>query len=239
MMLQRLRLDPRETRRHWLLSGYLLPQPVRILARRGRFARGREYLYFAAKSVAVITALVVTLTSAPVFVRAQSTTGDILGVVRDSSGAIVPNAFVKVVQEGTNVTHQTKTNAQGLYEFPILPPGDYTITLEVHDFKKYVDAQVPLNAQQVLPLNVALEVGSTSQTVTVSSRDPLVNTDSSTISAARKFLTNGLEGTPIMTSIGRNTAMYSLLVRDAQKGGAGIKGGGIRSGEWETTVDGN
>src|SRR5258708_22959831 len=66
---------------------------------------------------------------------AQTSTSEITGTVRDSTGAVVPGANVTATNEATGVGHsQTTTNA-GLYAFPALPAGSYTIAVEITGFK--------------------------------------------------------------------------------------------------------
>jgi hypothetical protein len=163
-------------------------------------------------------ALLVALATSPSFVRAQSTAADIIGIVKDPSGAVVPNVSVKAVHEGTNFSRQTKTNAEGIYEFRILPPGTYTVSAEATGFKKYINEHLPLDSRQVLRIDIALAVGNLNDAVTVVAEAPVITTETPTISETRKFLTDGPQGTPIMTFFGKNTTLFSLLVRDAQKG---------------------
>ena len=61
--------------------------------------------------------------------------GTITGVVKDSSGAVVPGSTVTVVNKATNATRTTTSNAVGLFEFPALPPGIYTVKTELEGFK--------------------------------------------------------------------------------------------------------
>ena len=63
------------------------------------------------------------------------TLGTITGEVRDSTGGLVPGATVTVVNKATNATRTTQTNAVGLFDFPALPPGTYTVKSELEGFK--------------------------------------------------------------------------------------------------------
>ncbi|MBI1789969.1 MAG: carboxypeptidase regulatory-like domain-containing protein, partial [Acidobacteria bacterium] len=116
---------------------------------------------------------------------AQSTAADIVGTVRDSSGAVVPNALIKAVQEETNSTRETRSNTEGIYEFRILQPGTYTLSAEATGFKKYVNARVPLLARQVLRVDIAIEVGSVADTINVVAEAPVINTDVATVAESR------------------------------------------------------
>jgi len=75
-----------------------------------------------------VTVLVVmTVVGLPIFLRAQAISGDLLGVVTDSSGAVVSNAQVVATNLGTGVKSTTKTNATGEYRFINLPVGHYSL----------------------------------------------------------------------------------------------------------------
>src|SRR5436309_13513372 len=63
------------------------------------------------------------------------TLGTITGEVRDSTGGVVPGATVTVVNKATNATRTTQTNEVGLFDFPALPPGNYTVKAELEGFK--------------------------------------------------------------------------------------------------------
>src|SRR5437867_10430612 len=78
--------------------------------------------------------------------QAQSTTGTILGTVKDNSGAVVPGAPVAAVRLETNFERKTTTDSVGNYEFPILDPGTYTVTVELGGFKKYVNKDLILTS---------------------------------------------------------------------------------------------
>jgi len=112
---------------------------------------------------------------------AQLATGSIQGVVSDKTGAIIPNATITASNPATDLTRTTTSNDAGLYEFPSLAPGDYTVTTEAAGFSKEVSQHVVLvvNAQQTL--NFELSPGSTSETVTVSGALPTIDTVSSTV----------------------------------------------------------
>ena len=77
----------------------------------------------------------VLLLSAPV-VSAQATTGRISGVVKDSSGGVLPGVTVTVTETRTGFVRTDTSNAQGTYVFVNLPLGDYTVGAEIQGFKK-------------------------------------------------------------------------------------------------------
>src|SRR5262247_367487 len=72
------------------------------------------------------------LLCAPSFAQ---TLGTITGEVKDSTGAVLPGATVTVINKATNATRTTAANEVGLFEFPALPPGQYTVKSELDGFK--------------------------------------------------------------------------------------------------------
>src|SRR5262245_30543735 len=126
-------------------------------------------------SIAVFAAMVLL---APAIANAQEVRGTIKGTVRDASDAVMPGASVKIIDvaRGTSVT--STTNEVGLYTAPYLLPGTYQIVVEVNGFKKFVRAGVVLRIGDNLDIPVRLEVGQTSETVTVTAETPTLDTTS-------------------------------------------------------------
>src|SRR5262249_37186872 len=111
--------------------------------------------------------------------HSQLPTGTILGVVKDSSGAAVPGATITVTETETNATHTSMTASDGDYRFPALQPGHYSVKVEKDGFKTNIQTGLTLDVTQEISVNVSLEVGSSSQQVTVTGEAPLVNTQTS------------------------------------------------------------
>ncbi len=99
--------------------------------------------------------------------HAQAVSGTITGGVTDSSGAVITGASVSVTSTATGIVHTTTTDSSGLYSFTYLPIGTYNITVSKAGFKSFVSNGVVLNAGQVYTANAQLNVGTTSETVTV------------------------------------------------------------------------
>lgn len=114
-------------------------------------------------------------------VLAQSGSASLTGRVADQNGAIIPGANVSVVNNGTNIVSSAHTNDAGVYSFPSLAPGSYTLTVEQSGFAKEVRPGVELNVGGNLSIDFALKIGSTSETVTVTGGAPPVNTTSSSL----------------------------------------------------------
>ena len=109
-------------------------------------------------------------------------TGQINGVVTDNSGGVVPGATVKAVATATGISRDTISGADGRYTFTALRPATYDIAAELTGFRTSQRKGVVLQANQNLTLNFALELGSLSETVTVSGEAATVDVSSATIS---------------------------------------------------------
>ena len=112
------------------------------------------------------------LLSPPVF--AQS--GAVLGAVRDTSGAVIPNASVTITNTATGVTTTTKTNLEGLYVFPYVQPGVYDVSASAAGFQTVKKPAVTVNVTERVPVSFDLNVSTTKETVTVTGAAPLLNT---------------------------------------------------------------
>jgi outer membrane receptor protein involved in Fe transport len=118
----------------------------------------------------------------PMSLMAQDATGKITGVVTDSSGAVVTTAKVVVTNIETNVSKETKTDAAGFYQVPLLPIGRYKVTATASGFDKVtVAARTPLEINQTLRIDVQLPVGQVTNTVVVESTASLVETENATV----------------------------------------------------------
>src|SRR5277367_6772248 len=97
----------------------------------------------------------------------QAGTGTITGTVTDPAGAVVPSAPIEVRNAETNIAYPTATTDTGAYTVPRLPPGPYSITVSATGFKKLTRAGLTVSAGQTLPLDLILEIGSNTESVTV------------------------------------------------------------------------
>ncbi len=109
------------------------------------------------------------------------TFGQITGLVTDSSGGVVVKAAVTVTNPQTNFTRTENTNAAGVYTFPNLLPGVYSIKVEMPGFQTEVRNNVELQVQQVARLDFQLQVGAVAQAIEVSTGAPLLNTEDATV----------------------------------------------------------
>ena len=121
--------------------------------------------------------LFVCLLLAPV-IGAQEARGTIRGRVTDPQDAVVPNATVQLANQATGFTTNLTTNEQGAYQAPYLPLGIYRITAEAKGFKKVLRDQIEVRVNDRLEVNLVLQVGEVSETVTVTAETPLLETSS-------------------------------------------------------------
>jgi len=112
---------------------------------------------------------------------AQINTGQIMGTIKDSQGLVIAGVQVTIGNEQTGETFQVMTNEVGDYLACALPVGSYALTVEQSGFKRYNRTGVALTGGQLLRVDVALEVGSATDTVVVTAEVPPVNVTTSTL----------------------------------------------------------
>jgi len=112
---------------------------------------------------------------------AQTTTGTIVGTVTDSSGAVLSGVKVTVVNQETVAQRDVTTGSQGEYTVPLLPVGLYSVQAEQASFKTTKVTGVRVDVQQTVRTDIAMQVGSTSESVNVTSEVPLLKTDTSDV----------------------------------------------------------
>ena len=173
-------------------------------------------LYAAALAVAA-------LASAPSPLWAQSVSGTILGTVTDSSGAVVSNAKVIVTNEGTGLTREVMSDSNGDFVVPSIPTGRYTVVAEMAGFKTLVLSNIELGVDQRARIDLKLEVGALTESVTIEAVSPLVQTSSSELGT-----TVGNEQIEALPLNGRNFVNLTRTVPGVLRGipGANIDGAG-------------
>jgi hypothetical protein len=174
-------------------------------------------------------------------VHAQSsTTGNITGTVRDPQGAAVPKAEVTVTEEKTGATRTVTANEDGFYNIPSLPAGVYTISTAPSGFKKTISPGVELHVNENKTVNLDVQVGQVTETVTVTSDAAPVEVRSGEVSS----LISEKQVTELPLN-GRNYAQLALMVpgvspvTQAGAGGAfATRGTGLNAGV-DMSVNGN
>src|SRR5579863_4135873 len=113
---------------------------------------------------------------------AQSPNGVINGLVADPSNRVIVGSDVVVVNDVTGVKYTTKTNAEGIYVLPNLPPGPYRLQVSKLGFKTIIKPDIILNIQDALSINFTLPVGASYETVTVEGGASMINTTDASVS---------------------------------------------------------
>ena len=130
-------------------------------------------LTFLAVSVAIL------LWCAPIF--SQTANGRISGTVKDQSGALIPGAAVTITDVARGVARNLTTDEAGAYSAPNLIPGTYTIRAEFGGFRAFQRENIRLEVAQEINVDIVLQAGAQTETVTVLEEVPLVNTTSATL----------------------------------------------------------
>ena len=158
------------------------------------------------KNVALCLALLIFAMLAPRVVTAQAVYGSIFGTVTDSTGAVVPNATVTATDTTKGTSVSVQSDASGEYRVQHLIPDTYNVTAEATGFSKKTTENILVYADTAPKVDVALAVGSTSNTVTVSAEAPLLqaeHTDVNTILNERAVET--------LPNLNRNFTAFELL----------------------------
>ena len=179
-----------------------------------------------------------------VYCFGQRTTCELLGTVTDSSGAVVPRADVTITNTQTGISETIKTGDTGDYRFPALMPGTYTLrvaglgfkTQDVQPFKLYVD--------QAAREDVRLELGATTQTITVSAGNVALETENATegqVLENKEIVDLPLNGRNYMQLVtlaaGAGPSLYSMS--NAWSGGTpAVTIGGLREDDISYLYDG-
>jgi hypothetical protein len=112
---------------------------------------------------------------------AQTSEARLVGLTRDPSGAILQGVTVRATNTNTGFTRQVQTNAQGSYEIPALPPGEYSVEATLAGFKKSVVTGLVLQVNQQARADLTLELGNVVEEVTVAASAPLLATESGAV----------------------------------------------------------
>jgi hypothetical protein len=121
--------------------------------------------------------------SAAVSLHAQTTNGSIEGTVTDPSGSAVGGASVTARNMDTGLTQATTTTDAGIYSLPNLPPGRYSVTVEAPNLKKYAQEGVTVTTGTAISLNIPMQLGAVSESITVSADATQLQTTTSEIGA--------------------------------------------------------
>ena len=138
--------------------------------------------------------------------QSQALNGQIEGVVTDANGAALPNASITVRNIETGFERKITSDESGVYRAPLLPLGTYRVTVELANFKRLIRDGITINTGQTATVNLALETGDVSATVTVTSDAPIA--DPGKIDVGRVMNAREVQNLPLVS---RNPYNYSLL----------------------------
>src|SRR6266567_5618550 len=124
--------------------------------------------------------VILSLCAVPAYAQYRAS---IQGVVTDPQGGVVSGVTVSLTNLETNQTLTATTNENGIYNFNALPPSKYSLAVEKTGFKKKVLENVGFIAEQANALNIQLEIGEVTQSITVSGDStPLIDTETASVS---------------------------------------------------------
>jgi hypothetical protein len=162
----------------------------------------------------ILVILLVVLTG---FSQSQALDGQIEGTVVDQSSASVPNATVTATNIGTGAFRTVTTDEDGIYRIPLLPLGTYRITIEAPGFRRYVREDISLATGQSATVDLQLEPGQLSETVTISQDAPVA--DSGKTDLGRVMNKRDVHNLPLPT---RNP--YNFIILQANVNGRPNRG---------------
>ena len=164
----------------------------------------------------------------------QASNSAVRGVVRDPSGAVVPNATVTLTNTATNVVRTSTTNEVGFYVFPGVIPGPYRLTVEAAGMQKF-EGTLTVLVQQDLNVNPVLAVGQTTTEIIVRDITPLVNTENPSIGHVLER--QRIEQLPI-NGRGITALLYATVPGVESTSNAGMRAYGMRMGTMVFVFDG-
>jgi hypothetical protein len=138
---------------------------------------------------------------------AQTDRGTITGTVSDPAGAVVPNANVEATSEGGGEIYKAGSTGTGNFTISQLPAGTYNLSVSVGGFKKFVRPGIIVQAAQTIRADATLEVGATTDTVTVNAEAPLLKTESGELSHNIDY--SRVDSLPIIT-LGTGSALGNI-----------------------------
>jgi hypothetical protein len=185
------------------------------------------------RSCPTLAVWVVLLLAAAGTAEAQVTTATLYGIVKDQTGALVPEATVTLVHDATAAARESATDHRGEFVFTSLPVGSYTIRIEKQGFKSYGRTGLALTASQTVRQTHTLEVGVRGELVSVEATAPLVSTAS-----AEQRESLGAEQIDDLPLSRRNITNVLRLSSGVDVGGGSVRINGQGKSGAAITVDG-
>lgn len=169
-----------------------------------------------------------------VVLPAQTSTTEITGTVRDSSGAVIPGTSITLVNESTGVAQRQTSTAAGVYAFPAIPAGTYTLKVEAAGFKTLTRTNNTVLVNTPSTIDLILEVGAASESVEVSASSELLQTSNATIGNVVEQ--KAISTLPLNGRNPLNLIMYEPGV--VQRSGNTVNVNGARASAVNVTIDG-
>lgn len=185
-----------------------------------------------ARSISVSLSFLLALVFGSVTVFGQTGTSSVRGSVTDAQGNVVSNATVTLINTETNTSRTATTSDSGTYVFELIPPGPYRVEVEAGGFKKAVVTDVQALVAKASEVNVQVEVGAVTETVTVaaSANEVLLNTQDATL--GNNFQSKQISQLPLEA---RNVASLLTLQPGVTREGSVT---GSRADQANVTLDG-
>src|ERR1035438_2745405 len=133
------------------------------------------------KTARVVALMISTLLAAVLAATAQTSEGRILGTVVDPSGAVVPQVKLTITNTATGTSRTVTTTSAGDYTVPNLDPGSYLISAEATGFKKTLSTPILLEVSREVRVDLKLQPGAATETMTVTAEGSLVDTTDTTL----------------------------------------------------------
>lgn len=184
-----------------------------------RMATDRNTLSWLKRSGCIALACFCFLLVATDYAAAQVDEGSITGVVQDTTGAVVPDAQVTLLNTDQGITLNVKTNSAGQYTFSPVRIGHYSVTVTAQGFATTAQKNLTVNVGQSLQVNVQLKLGTTAETVEVNTAPPLLQTDESSV--GQVITEKSVNDLPLN---GRNFTFLAQLGAGAQSPQADTRG---------------
>jgi hypothetical protein len=144
----------------------------------------------------ILMALSIVLAAAPSLAQTAAT-GAVTGTVRDKTGSMVPEADVSIRNMATNETRLVKSQPDGTFVFPLLPPGAYVVHVVMAGFAPATREDVRVNVTETANLSIELQVGAVTDAVQVSAATEIVQSSFNTL--GRVVESRSVQGLPLVT----------------------------------------
>ncbi|MBI3210185.1 MAG: carboxypeptidase regulatory-like domain-containing protein [Candidatus Solibacter usitatus] len=166
--------------------------------------------------------------------KAQTSTTQISGTVTDSSAAVVPGANVTLTNEATGIVLRQTTTVAGVYVFPAIPGGAYTVRVEAAGFRNAVRSAITVQINTPANIDIQLEVGAATESVQISATSELLQTSSSVLGNVVEQ--KSIVSLPLNGRNPLNLLMYEPGV--VQRSGNTVNVNGARASAVNVTIDG-